>query len=292
MKVSEYIPLYGLLFKYEYHTGIDGEPMTVNEMFDNYPDFELTDTHINQLYYFDLHSLNKTLQNNYFTPETVAPYLRGLFDEYRENGGNPFDWLQATFEDVNLNPNNYRKDLITTIEKALIEWIEIFEKQPIDYLYLNTNPEAIPPQQPETKTEQEVIELKPVFKHEVVQIIFDILKDYFSPEHQIEFRKMIETGSNASEKLLFKENGNRLTDTFKKLIEHNFITGCQKQDLINWIISNFNFTNQRKPRTFIYDTVEKTISRNFYPCKSPLIEIKNLQIHKVEQPRKRKQSKY
>lgn len=141
MNVSEYTPLYGLLFNFEYQTGIDGKKMTVNEMFEDYPEQELSDYQIEQLDFFDLASLQKAFSDNYFTPDNVIPYLRGLFDNYRENGGNPFDWLEFTFQSVNLNPQNYRKDLITYIEKALIEWIEIFDKQPIDYLFLNSNPE-------------------------------------------------------------------------------------------------------------------------------------------------------
>ncbi len=140
-------------------------------------------------------------------------------------------------------------------------------------------------QQTEMKTEQETIEMKPVFKPEAIQMVFDILKDFFSPEQQVELKQIIETGNKANKKMLFKGNGNRLSDTFKKLIEHDFIIGCQKQDLINWIISNFTFTHQGKVKVFVYDTVEKTISRKYYPCKSPLIEIKNGQIQRVEQPR-------
>ncbi len=158
--------------------------------------------------------------------------------------------------------------------------------------YCKQQIEKIEKPQTETKTEQETIEMKPVLKPEAVQVVFEIIKDFFSTEQQPDLKQVIETGNIASKKLLFKGNGNRLTDTFKKLIEHDFITGCQKQDLINWIISNFTFTQQNKVKAFIYDTVEKTISRNYYPCKSPLIEIKNLQIQKVQQPRKRKQSKY
>jgi hypothetical protein len=154
MKVSEYIPFYGLLFNFEYQTGIEGKPITVNEMFDNYPDFELTDIHIEQLYYFDLASLQTELKNNYFTHETVVSYLRELFDNYRQSGGNPLDWLKATFESINLNPQNYKAELRATLEKTLIEWIEIFNKQPIDYLYYNTNPEALTTQQSETKTDK------------------------------------------------------------------------------------------------------------------------------------------
>jgi len=142
------------------------------------------------------------------------------------------------------------------------------------------------------KTEQETIEIKPVLKPEAVQNVFEIIKDFFNIKQQADLIEVIATGNIASEKLLFKGNGNRLTDTFKKLIEHDFITGCQKQDLINWIISNFTFIKQGKEQAFVYDTVEKTISRNNYPCKTPLIEIKNGQIQKVELPKARKQNNY
>jgi hypothetical protein len=158
MNVSEYIPLYSLLFNYEYQTRIDGKRMTANKMFEDYPEQELSDYQIEQLDFFDLASLQKALSDEYFTPDNVIPYLRGLFDNYRENGGNPFDWLEFTFQSVNLNPQNYRKDLITYIEKALIEWIEIFEKQPIDYLFLNSNPEpkfTNTPQQQKIKNQRQ-----------------------------------------------------------------------------------------------------------------------------------------
>jgi hypothetical protein len=148
-----------------------------------------------------------------------------------------------------------------------------------------------PPQQDEKEAEQETIEMKLVLKPEAVQIVFDIIKDFFSPEQQTELKQVIETGNKVNKKMLFKGNGNRLTDTFKKLWEHNFITGCQKQDLINWVILNFTFTHQNKVKAFIYDTVEKTISRNDNPCKSPLIEIKNGLIQKVEKPRTKNYNK-
>lgn len=150
----------------------------------------------------------------------------------------------------------------------------------------------IQPLNSETDTNQKPIEMKPVLKPEAVQIVFDIIKDFFSTEQQNELKQVIKTGNKASEKLLFLSYGNRLTDTFKKLIGHDFITGCQKQDLINWIISNFMFIKHKKATVFIYDTVEKTISRNYYPCQSPLIEIINGQIQKVEQPRTKKYNKH
>lgn len=70
-------------------------------------------------------------------------------------------------------------------------------------------------QQADTRTEDEIIELKPVLKPEAVPIVFEIIKDYFKPEQQTALKQVIETGNKANEKLLFKDNGNRLTDTFK-----------------------------------------------------------------------------
>jgi len=140
----------------------------------------------------------------------------------------------------------------------------------------------------EKDTEQKTIELKPVLKPEAVHVVFDIIKDFFPPEQQAELKQVLETGNNANEKLLFKDKGNRLTDTFKKLYEHNFITGCTKKDLNKWITRNFLFISRNGSTEFKYDTVEKTLSRNDSPCKEPLIEIKNGQILKAEQPRIKK----
>ena len=37
IKVSEYLPLYGLLFNFKYYTHIDGNLITVNELFEKHP---------------------------------------------------------------------------------------------------------------------------------------------------------------------------------------------------------------------------------------------------------------
>jgi hypothetical protein len=185
------------------------------------------------------------------------------------------------FLDKNEYINELEQDIIESVRPELEEHFEYWTKEL----------ETIAHQQNITKTEKEIIKIKPVFKSEAVQSIFEILKVFFSDEQQIELKQVIEEGKKANNKLLFKGNGNRLTDTFKKLIEHDFITGCQKKDLIDWIISNFNYTNQNVVKAYIYDTVEKTISRNHYPCKSPLIKIENGRIQKVDQPRIKKYSK-
>ena len=154
--------------------------------------------------------------------------------------------------------------------------------------------EIEPSQQTETKTEQGTIEMKPVLKPEAVQIVFEIIKDFFSTEQQAELKQILETGNKASSKLLFMDNANRLTDTFKKLIEHDFITGCQKQYLESWIVSNFLFLHNGTPKDFKPKVVNKYVSagKKTVPCKSPLIEIIDGQIRKAEQPRTKKYSKY
>jgi hypothetical protein len=132
---------------------------------------------------------------------------------------------------------------------------------------------------------------KPQFKTEIIDTVFDIIKDYFEAEQQSDLKQLLSTGNNASQKLLFKDNGNRLSDTLKQLIESYFITPYSKQDLIEWVVSNFQFYYRGEVRNYSFDTVEKTISRNNNPCKNPIIKIEKGQIIKVEQARKRKQSK-
>ena len=88
------------------------------------------------------------------------------------------------------------------------------------------------------------------------------------------FHNLLE-GGEINAPLLFRDNGNRLCDAFKKLVEHDFIIGMQKIDVQFWIIKNFRFLNRRQTKIFTEDYVEKCISRDTQPCKNPLIEIKN-----------------
>jgi hypothetical protein len=269
MKVYEYIPLYGLLFNFEYQTGIDGEKMTVNEMFDNYPDFELTDIHIDQLYYFDLASLQKVLEGNYFTPETVVSYLRELFDNYRQSGGNPFDWLQGTFESINLNPQNYKAELRATLEKTLLEWIEIFNKLPIDYLYYNTNPEALPPQQTETKTEQEqqtendftlstiedwLFPFKEKMNENDYQTLVSALKQYFDIGTFPTLSKPIQINGRINKKL-FGWSLNRIFEAKGKGIEKELLQFA-KQNISLFNDVQFDETNILNSNLYKYFTTK------------------------------------
>ena len=133
------------------------------------------------------------------------------------------------------------------------------------------------------------------FKNDSVPLIYDILKNYFSADDQDELEEILKTGCNCSRKLLFKDNGNRLADFFKKLIEHDYIIGCDKQRLQEWVISNFKYTFWRKGeeyiKEYIMDTVHRTISRNDTPCKYPIIEIPNGLIEICTSPKNKNHNK-
>lgn len=150
-----------------------------------------------------------------------------------------------------------------------------------------------------TKTNDQTIAIRdslnktPTIEANTAFTLFQIIKGFFNTDQQTDLKVLLETGTEVNTKLLFKDNGNRLTDAFKKLIEHDLITGCTKKDLSGWIVSNFSFMYRSKEKAFISETVLATISTDKQPCKSPLIEITNGKIVKVERPRKKKKaSKY
>lgn len=215
--------------------------------------------------------------------EQLKLYARKNGEGFEKNEGDIYgtykarkDWLNHTIFICKNEYNKTQNEIFNEAVKWCIEWQKVWLESFNPYTPQN-----------EKETEQRIIEAKPIFNLKAGQVVFEIIKDFFSTEQQTVLLHLIETGNIASEKLLFKGNGNRLTDTFKKLIEHDFITGCKKQDLIKWIISNFSFLHNGKEKKFVYDTVEKTVSRNYFPCKNPLIEVKNGVIQKVIHPNRR-----
>ncbi|MEC5173902.1 hypothetical protein [Chryseobacterium nepalense] len=140
------------------------------------------------------------------------------------------------------------------------------------------NIETLPPL-PVAQSEK-LKQIKPTIQKETVETVFAILKDFFDIEEHKEFKKILTTLENTNEKLTFKSFGNQFADTFKKLFENNLIVGCQKTDLINWIVLNFNFIYRNKVKEFKTKTVEPIISGKLTPCKKPIIEVKNGKILK------------
>lgn len=147
---------------------------------------------------------------------------------------------------------------------------------------VQTQNEDLQPQQTETKAERETVELKPTFTTEAVPIVFNNIKDYFSVEEQEELKHILETGNKASKKLLFKGRLNGLADTFKRLYENNFIQGCEKRHLEDWIVSNFLFLHRGKAKDIKPKVINKYVSAGGHTiCENPLIKIDEGRIQKA-----------
>jgi hypothetical protein len=127
-----------------------------------------------------------------------------------------------------------------------------------------------------------------VFTLNSSDIVYEIFKDFFSIAQRDKLKNILKNGSSIDEKLIFTDNGNRLTDAFKKLYESEYITGCNKKDLSNWIKTNFLYTDKKSVKSFTDDYLKKGISRNFDPCKRPLLNIKENLIQKNMVPKRKK----
>ncbi|NCB44138.1 MAG: hypothetical protein EOM59_16200 [Clostridia bacterium] len=136
MKVDDYVPKYGLFLNRSNLIWVNGKRIELDDLFDNYPDFELTDVHIDFLDTFDHFALQSVLNEPYFTQENVTFFLKELLDNFRESGGNPLEWLFETLVNVNDNPNNYRVELRQSIEHFLLEQVKYFESLS---LYIDTD---------------------------------------------------------------------------------------------------------------------------------------------------------
>lgn len=194
--------------------------------------------------------------------------LKVLFDYFKETEHNEFDAFETKSIQVN------------SIEEAIKGLKQGKTKFTLPNTFLNSsniqqqnNIEPLQPQsrQPDTSTTIQNYIPKPCFKPESMEEIITTLKPFFDVSQQDELRRIIESGNNANEKLLFRDNGNKLTDYLKRLIENSTIISCTKKDLINWIVKNFKYFHRKTEKNFNPKTVEKTISGTEQPCKNPII---------------------
>lgn len=116
---------------------------------------------------------------------------------------------------------------------------------------------------------------KPQFRKEIVSQVFDLLKGFFYTEEQAHLKEILNTGNDLNKPLLFMDNGKRLADVFKKLKEHDFIAGCDKKGLQNWVARNFRYTFRGEAKDYTPSYIEICISRNDLPCKNPILKIEN-----------------
>jgi hypothetical protein len=128
MKVKEYLPLYSRLRIEKFHIYIDGQFIALSELYDDLDEYGLNDYQIKELETFDIFGLQDALKDEYFTPQTVTPYLRELFDRYKDNDGEPMYWINRTLDSVLLNSGSYKPEIRTEIEKFLFNLRDIYLK--------------------------------------------------------------------------------------------------------------------------------------------------------------------
>jgi hypothetical protein len=116
-----------------------------------------------------------------------------------------------------------------------------------------------------------LIGIRPKFAPENILQLFDILKGFFSDNHQIELLKILQTGGTAEKPLLFRASGNRLADSFKQLYDCGIIMGCQKQDLEKWIQANFTYQYRNTVKQFSLPYLSEIISTTKDKCQKPLL---------------------
>lgn len=221
---------------------------------------------------------NKYLEYRNQTHESYLS-MSIFFDELDEITKSLFNFFKDT-EQNEFEPFETKAIQVNSIEEAIKSFMQGQVKFTFPNTFLKpsniqqkTNIEPLLNQlrQYENSTTNQKHIPQPCFKSELIESITDVLNTFFEPSQRSELKRIIETGSNANVKLLFRDNGNKLTDYFKQLYENNTIVGCNKTDLINWIIDNFKYNFRGAQKNYDFKTVEKTISSKDRLCKNPII---------------------
>ncbi|MBA7552237.1 hypothetical protein ES705_44795 [subsurface metagenome] len=128
-----------------------------------------------------------------------------------------------------------------------------------------------------TNTEEKIKQIKiPHFRKDYIDIILCGLKSYFSSKHNEMFKNLLKSES-CSEKLIFKDNGNKLADVFKLLYKEYIISNvCTKDKLEIWILENFEYEKIERGeiiiKKFKKPYLNKIISGDLKDCMNPIIE--------------------
>ncbi|GAB2841346.1 hypothetical protein [Ferruginibacter profundus] len=133
LKAKDYISFYGQISQFPVYWNFTKSKLSKAQFIEQNPEYELNEYELEAIYSNERFSLSKYLK--LFTDETeLIKIFRLLFDEYREQGGDPLKWLYFTFEYISLNPQSFPAQHRGIIEKNLIQWIDNFTKQPFDLL--------------------------------------------------------------------------------------------------------------------------------------------------------------
>lgn len=177
----------------------------------------------------------------------------------------------SNYLDYAVANNNLINDLEDTIS-AREEILEQFEAAVLKAIDL--------PKEEQKKTSvrhHKEIRLKPIFKKEMVEEFFGVIKNYFSQKDQPQLLDLLMTSKDLEVPVLFNGSGNQLADAFKQLYLAKIIVGCNKTELESWIQKNFQYNDKGTQKQYTEKYLEDIISSNTKPCQSPLFDVKRIE---------------
>jgi hypothetical protein len=113
----------------------------------------------------------------------------------------------------------------------------------------------------------------PYFLPEYRTLLLEILKSHFNSDQHEDLSKLITDPHQKSPILTFLGNGNKLPDAFKKLIQENIITQCNKKELEAWISKNFRYFSNMQFQNYTLKYLNDIISTQSDKCKTPILKI-------------------
>lgn len=128
-------------------------------------------------------------------------------------------------------------------------------------------------QNPTNKKQNEAIS-KPVFKQENISEILVILNVYFSDTHK-ELLKILINGGSIHEILIFNSHSNKLADALRRLFTGKIITRCNKKQLGEWVVDNFNYSVNDISSEYNFKKIYKLFSGSDEVCKNPILIVEN-----------------
>lgn len=171
------------------------------------------------------------------------------------------------------NCKKYKIDFfeICSATNFSLEYFDDYENN--NPFFVNPYNEHIESQKLANEPNFSIVEGKPNFVPEIQEQLFDILKDFFNIEDQMQLKLLFKTGNNAPVPLIFNGTGNRFANALKQLKEVDFITGCKKTELENWIKDNFQYVYQNHNSSFKPHYLEDLISTDKLLCKNPIFTV-------------------
>ncbi|MGY5351015.1 hypothetical protein ACXGQW_00335 [Wenyingzhuangia sp. IMCC45533] len=266
----------------EYHESLSAKEVIQRDSFKNYGT-----TVIKWIYYCfnDISNLYRNDKNNFKKQIKVAisSYIEkfGFFPNSSPFLLNEFiTSLNVIIQDSNMMDFTSKRDIEYYLEELILKVNHNSSIQK-KYLYSNFSYEKFISKDCTTIEKQFKLGNKEINSNqslfscssEISNSFLIIFQDYFDTEDQIELKELI-NGKKINKKLRFKNNGNKLLDSFKKLYINNLLCFSTKKDLITWVIDNFMFLKNGKTSTeFTYKNAEDQISSKINFRKNPIIDI-------------------